>query len=258
MSLTQLGRAKNLDQYWSEDLLSQPEGKLHIDSVQRENVYSLPEIEAYPYDGQLKLSGKFTFEIPGRKGEPVCQSGDYEYRTASGLFLVHTKTDRPQAKEVFSEINHQISSRANIQKGFTLHRKALWEFLEQARSIDSLVVRGPHGTYDAVTLFRLLKADDPIKRLYEDPILSRTSINKRTLAEVLNEIDLNKDVSSIMDLDIDWYMTVIESAEATFWHKDTPGTFIYDRGKMEIRAKEEIKEYLLQRFERDVLSVSPE
>ncbi|WP_222915038.1 hypothetical protein [Natrinema sp. SYSU A 869] len=251
MSTSRLGQSENLEKFWSEQLLDQPNAKIHINSVSKDTIRSFPEVEEYPYEGQIKLFGSLEYEIPGRGDNSFIRSGNYEYRSASGLFLLNSQTDRPRPSEVFSEINQLVSNSAEIEDYLSLNREDLWRFLEDANSIEKLVVRGPKGEYDATLLAEILQRENPKKELAQAEL---THKEKQSLNAVLDQISIPDEFDNIHDLDIDWYDTVIDQIEATYCYDGYFSTIIFKRGSIKIDAEtDNSREYLLQLFEREVV-----
>ncbi|AGB37787.1 hypothetical protein [Natronococcus occultus] len=254
MSTSRLGQAEDLEKYWSKHLGDQPETNVEIQSIERKHITAFPEIEDYPFNGQLRLTGTFSFEIPGRKGDSFTQTGEYQYRAGSGLFLLETPTDLVDSDEVFSEINTQLSSTARIEEALSLPRDSFWRFIEAADSVETLRLRGPEGTYDAVQLLHLLQYDDPIETLRTNPEFSDLR-NIENIESALAAVDSSSEIEGIQDLDIDIYSTLIDEVEATYWFRRWTANFWYRRGELKLDAEtEDSREYLIQLFERDVLN----
>lgn len=265
MSTSKLGRSEDLDKYWSEELVDQSEDKIQIDSINRQNIHPLPEFPEYPYTSQLRIFGQFSFGSPGRKRDWVYRKGIYEYRTASGLFLVDTKTDKPTAKEVFSEINRHVSNSAKIEDALSIDRGALWRFLEKANSIENLIVRGPEGTYDVVLLADILQEESPSQKIKQIDLPKEEY--REVIKNIIHKINIPDQVKDIRDIDIDWENTVIDHAEATFWYNKELIPFRFNRGTLEVGNTKEMnefanqkenekdipREYVLQLFESEVI-----
>lgn len=254
MSTSRLGRSNDLEKYWSEHLGDQPKTNVEIQSIKQEPVEVFPEVNNYPFTGQIKLTGTFAFDIPGRKGDSFIQTGEYQYRTASGLFLLETPTDLIDPEKVFSELNTQLSSTAKIQEALSLPRDSFWRFIEEADSVETLLLRGPETTYDANQLIRLLRCDDPIEELYTNPEFSDLQYIEN-IEDALKAVDSSSQIEGIQDLDIDIYSTLIDEVEATYWFKKMTAKFRYRRGVLKLDAENaDTREYVIQLFERDVLN----
>lgn len=254
MSTNRLGRSKDLEKYWSEHLGDQPETNVAIKSIDREHIEGFREIEGYPFSGQIKLSGTFSIEIPGREGGHFTQTGRYEYRTASELFLLETPTDLVDAEKVFSDLNTQLGSSAEIQQALSLQRESLWTFIKEADDVETLVLRGPEGTYDATKLLALLRYEDPVEALHESPEFNelRTIEN---IEEVITSVEGPSEIQGIQELDIDIYNTIIDKVEATYWYRGRSVDVWYHRGVLKFDAEDAVaREYVIQLFERDVLN----
>lgn len=253
MSTSRLGRSKDLEKYWSEHLGDQPETRVEIRSIEREHVAGFSEVDGYPFHNQVKLSGTFAFEIPAREGDTFMQTGEYQYRTASGLFLLETPTDLVDPEQVLSELNTQLSSTAKIEEALSLPRDSFWRFIEEADTVEKLLLRGPDGTYDANKLIQVLRFDDPVNEVQTNPEFSdlRSIENIKEALSVVNSLD---EIEGIQDLDIDIYNTLIDEVEATFWFRGSTAEFRYHRGVLKLDAEiPEVEEYVIQLFERDVL-----
>lgn len=253
MSTSRLGRAKDLEKHWSEHLGDQPETNVEIQSISREHADIFPEVSNYPFTGQIQLTGTFAFEIPGRRRDTITQTGEYQYRTASGLFLLETPTDLVDPEEVFAELNTQLSSTAKIDEALSLPRDSFWHFIERADSIDTLLLRGSGGTYDANQLVRLLRCEYPVEALRTNPEFSDLRSIKN-IEEAVRAVDSPSEIEGIQDLDVDIYNTVIDKVEATYWFEGMTATFWYRRGVLRLDAESgDAREYVIQLFERDVL-----
>lgn len=254
MSTSRLGRAKDLEKYWSEHLGDQPETSVGIRSIEREHINPFREVNNYPFTNQLKLTGTFAFEIPGRNGDTFTQTGEYQYRTASGLFLLETPTDLVDPDKVFSELNTQLSSTAEIEEAFSLPRDSFWRFIEDADSVETLRLRGPEGTYDANQLIRLLRHENPVETLRTDPEFSNLQ-SVENIEDALNSVDSSSEIEGIQDLDIDIYSTLIDEVEATYWFRGMTANVRYRRGVLQLDAENaDAREYVIQLLERDVLN----
>ena len=254
MSTSRLGRAKDLEKHWSEHLGDQPETNVEIRSISREPVDTFPEISNYPFTRQLQLTGTFAFEIPGRRGDTITQTGEYQYRTASGLFLLETPTDLVDPEEVFAELNSQLSSTAKIDEALSLPRDSFWHFIKRADSVDTLVLRGSKSTYDANKLVRLLRCENPVEELRTNPEFNNLRSIKN-IEEAVRAVNSPSEIKGIQDLDIDIYSTLIDEVEATYWFRQMTATFWYRRGVLRLDAESgDAREYVIQLFERDVLN----
>jgi len=253
MSISRLGRAKGLEKYWSEHLGDQRETAVDIISTVPNHVVPFDEVERYPFTGQIELKGEFEFEIPGRNGEPFTQTGEYQYRTESGLFLLLTPSDLVDPETVFSEINTSLSSRVEIQEALSLSRQSLWEFISVADSVEKLNLRGSNGTYDATLLIELLRKENPIEALNTAPEFSElNSIDN--IKDIIESAEPHSDIDGIQDLDIDLYDTLIDEVEATYWFEGSTAKVRYLRGELQIDAENsDVREYAIQLFERDVM-----
>lgn len=255
MSTNRLGRASELDRYWSESLLDDSSGRVSIKSQNVRHSRSLPGASNYPYEGQRILEGKFTYELPGRKDNTFTREADYEYRTASGLFLVSTSVDIVDVEKIISEVNNRVSGDAAISDSIQISREHMWNFLSRADDLEELRIRGDEGVYDAAELLRTLKTDSPQTRL--DEIERERGEPVESLREAVARFDPAERVTSLQDLDIDLYTQSIVSANATFWYDSEPATLVYRRGRLRIDAdNDDAREYLLQIFERDVIHPS--
>lgn len=253
MPASKLGRSKDLDKYWFQDTEHQNDGRIRITSISRNSIHSINEITSYPYDGQIVISGSFEYLIPGRNRDDIARSGRYEYRSGSGLLLIDVVSDRPSSDEVFSEINHSVSGQAKVQNALSINRHALWKFFKHADDIRRLLVKGPDGKYDMIHLIRLLSNDDPLSVLHDVSHLD--SHEKSTLAPILERIDHSHSINSIDDVDIDLYQNIIEEGKAVYRYNGQFASIEFRRGKLKVDSPgSAAREYVLQLFERDVLS----
>jgi len=256
MSTNRLGRADDLDKYWSENLLEEGEARIEINDINYEPVWTLEGVNNYPYKGQRKIYGEFTYYIPGRKTDSIAKKGKYSYRAGSGLFMVDTETDRPKAEEVFSAINSQVVRQASIEDRISVNRLNLWRFLDNADSIEELKVRGENGQYDISILLKLVDEEDPEESLKELIGVRDIEYPENILA-ALQDIDQAESVSSLKELNVDLYKISIVSAKASFWHNDRVATMNYQHNTLSVDAENETaREYALQLFERDVIPPS--
>jgi hypothetical protein len=255
MSTSRLGRAKNLDRYWSVELLAHSSNQISIKDQETEQIHSLPVISYYPYENQLVHKGVFEYGIPGRKQNVVFREAEFEYRTASGLFLISTSVDQVDPDKIISEINDSVSSDAQISGSVQISRSHLWDFLNGARSIEELKLSSEDGVYDVSDLLRVMKADDSEEEL--DLIEREREESIETLRKLTTRLSPGKEVESLHDLDLDLYSINIINAEATFWYGDKPATLTYQNGLIWVDANNEnAREYVIQLFERDVVSPS--
>lgn len=254
MSTSRLGQSKDLEKYWSENVGDQSETDVTVESINYGHVDSLSEVPAYPYPGQLVLTGTFGFRIAGRHGDPFVQTGEYQYRTASGLFLLETPTDLIDPDEVISELNKNLSSTAEIHEAFSLPRDSFWRFLEEADTVEKLTLRGSDGVYDAKHLLQILYYENPVEELRSNPeFQDLRSIDN--IKSVIAAVDDSETIKGIQDLNIDVFDTVIDEVEATYWFRGRTAKFWYRRGVLKLDAENpESQEYVIQLFERDVLN----
>lgn len=253
MSTSRLGRSEGLEKYWSEHLGDRPETDVAIKSIDREHVESFPEVADYPFDGQIKLTGTFTFEIPSRNNGSFTQTGEYEYRTASELFLIETSTDLVDAEDVFTDLNRQLASTAEIQRALSPPRDFFWRFIEEADTIETLILRGRGGTYDAAKLLSVLQYDDPVETLRTNPEFSDLR-SIEDIEDIISSVDAPSEVDGIQDLNIDIYSTIIDEVKATYWFCDRAADVWYKRGVLQLDAESvDAREYVIQLFERDVV-----
>lgn len=251
MSISRLGRAKDLEKYWSEHLGDQPETRVEIQSINRRHVR--PFVDDYPFTGQLKLTGTFGIKIPSQNEGSFTQTGEYQYRTASGLFLLETPTDLVDPDTVFTELNTQLSSSVEIQEALSLPRDSFWRFIEAANSVETLRLRGPDSTYDAILLLQLLRHEDPIETLRTESEFSELR-SVENIENALASVESVSDIDGIQDLDIDLYSTLIDKVEATYWFRGMTADIRYRRGVLRLDAENaEVREYVIQLLERDVL-----
>lgn len=254
MSTNRLGRAKDLEKYWHEHLGDQPETCVEIRSINREHINHFQEISNYPFNGQIQLTGTFAFEIPGRRGDSLVRTGEYQYRAASGLFLLETPTDLIDPEKVFSELNAQLSSTSKIKEALSLPRDAFWHFVERADSVETLLLRGSGGTYDANQLIELLRSESPVEELRTNPEFSDLQ-SVENIEDAIEAVNSPSEIEGIQDLDIDIYNTVIDEVEATYWFRRMTVRFWYRRGVLKLDAESaDAREYVIQLFERDVLN----
>lgn len=255
MSSSRLGRAENLDRYWSVDLLNQSANQVSIKKQHTEHIHSLPTIHYYPYENQLAHRGQFEYGIPGRKQDFVYREAEFEYRTASGLFLIDTSIDQVDPDEIISEINSVVSEDAEISASVYISRQHLWDFLDRAESVEQLKLTGEHGVYDASELLEVVNSESPQQTL--DSIERDREESIETLRKMVNRLNTSESVDSLHDLNIDLYSVNIVNAEATFWYGDKPASLIYQAGFVSVDAdRTDAREYVIQLFERDVVHPS--
>lgn len=249
MPVSRLGRAKDLDRFWVQELPEHQGNRIQIREVHRGNATSL--VENYPYEGQVVIKGDFEFDIPARRDDHLTRAGQYEYRAGSGIFLVDTPTDLIDPEEVISELNLRISENAQIKDALPVMREGLWRFFEQARSVEMLLLKGQEGRYDATLLLDILQNEEPLE--YLDNI--ELENQRETLANIIRKYNHRNDVSSIGDLDIDLYGTIIEEAAATYWKFGETAQVTYKRGAFNIDAEgPESREFVIQLIEKHVIN----
>ena len=251
MSTQRLGRAKNLENYWSEGFLDTSES-IDIYGISKEIVEPLANIVDYPYSNQLKISGTFIYSEVSREGGHTSYEGEYEYRSGSGLFLINGNSDRIRQKKVFKEINNHLSGEAKLHRALSLDRSALWEFLTDAHRVKSLEIKTDRGTYDAVNLMELLRHSNPIEKLQNWE--SDRPANVSVLKYVLMDIENPQKIDTLFDLDLDLLKTTIKKAEATYFDGSDFADLKFEGGILSVEGDTtEAREYVLQKFERDVI-----
>lgn len=251
MSTQRLGRVKNLERYWSENLLDSS-ADIDLREVSEELIYSLDEFDNYPYERQLKISGGFIYYEDDRSGEPVPYPGEYEYRAGSGLFILDASSDRIRPKKVFAEINQNLSGGVELQRTFTLDRASLWEFFSSASKIDELEIKTEKGNYDAAILMELLRQDNPLDALRDADFDS--PVNTLALRNVIEDIENPESVETLFDLGIDLYSTTIKKAKATYFDGEDFADLKFEGGILSVDGDTDVaREYVLQKFEQDVV-----
>lgn len=255
MSTNRLGRAEDLDERWTEQLLDEsPELEL-VGEIERSTAE--PLISNYPYSRQLILTGSFEYEIQGRHESQVAYNGSFEYRVDSGVFLIDSTTDRVEPREIFKELNEYLSRKRKLKDALSLDREALWKFIESADLIEELRLKGTEGEYDAVDLLDAVNSDSPLQTL--DNMEFEDEYSEKALRSMIEKSNLSADSPSLHDLDIDLYKTTIGKVTATFWYEDFTATLTFRRGILSIIGESnDAREYLIQKFERDVLYPSYE
>lgn len=257
MSTNRLGRAENLDRYWSKNLLNNSSGRVTIKSAEPHHVTPLSVVDRYPYKSQLVITGEFEYGIPGRKEDTVYRTADYEFRTASGLFLIDTSIDRIDPENIISEVNKNVASNAAISSSIQISRENFWDFLNEANIIEELKLRNKDETYDASDLLRVLRSEDIGEKL--DEIEREREESIETLREISARLNTDYRPDSLHDLDIDLYSINIIGARATYWYGELPATLIFQNGLLWVDAEDErAREYVIQLFERDVVYPSYE
>lgn len=258
MSVNRLGHAKGLDRFWSESLLNQSETRVDITSEEADNVHAVPDIEDYPYEGQRKLTGDFTYVIDGIGGDTFEREGKYEYRLASGVFLVNTVADEPKAEEVFSEINKRLDKDAGIEKAISLDRDAIWNFIEGAEQKTSITFTGRYGRFEYRVLKNVLKemeregVSDP--EMLDDPHEIADIDKVHAVYPVIEAMDDITPIESLSDFPLDRSECIIEEAKVAFRGADQLVTVNYSRGKLDIEPEDDRgREYVLQLFEKEVI-----
>lgn len=255
MSTNRLGRAEDLDEHWTEQLLDEsPELEL-VGEIERSTAE--PLISNYPYSRQLILTGRFEYEMQGRHEARVAYNGSFEYRADSGVFLIDSTTDRVEPRDIFKELNEYLSRKRKLKDALSLDREALWEFIESADLIEELRLKGPEGEYDAVDLLDVVNSDSPLQTL--DNMEFEDEYSEKALRSMVKKLNPSADSPSLYDLDIDLYKTTIGKVTATFWYEGYTSTVTFRRGILSITGESsDAREYLIQKFERDVLYPSYE
>jgi hypothetical protein len=207
-----IGRAEELDDYWSTELTLNS-SDISIKSAEVE--HRMTQCDDYPYQNQKIITGVISHLSETRHGDITPVDGRYEYRSASGLFLLNSPpAGWPPSEEVFSALNDYLSDHAKIESVGPLDRVSLWEFFASADDIQEITYRGPAGEHSE--------------------------------QEEVPDISLDE-----------LYSTVLISADVSFKNNGEVATVHYDRGHIQIpRVSKELREYVLQLFERDVVFVS--
>lgn len=216
MSTNGIGRADDLEKYWSP-ALSEETDRLEIES--KKESHADPVIEDYPFSQQLIISGDFSYNQPGRRGYSPKANGTYEYRTASGLFLVNIRQQNPESEKVFEEINSAISESARVKPIKSVDKESLWEFFQEADQIVDAEFSGPEGRLNL-----------------------REYLQSQNNSEGESENDL-KD-----------YLLLSVKASYTPPGADSPVIVNYDRGKFQIpKIEQDGSEYVIQLLEKHLL-----
>jgi hypothetical protein len=255
MSINTLGHSEALDRYWSEDRILFND---NIDiKLKKKKIIDDVLIDNYSYKSQVILSGKFNYKLSSRKGaKPLKPSGEFEYRTSSGIFSIETESKVLEHKKVISKINNQISNDAKISEKFGIPRDLLWSFLESAEYIDKMVIHGEGGKVEVNELMSVVSGSpkDPIrelKRLHDSGEIEYYS----GLKSLIKSIDIPNEINSVFDLDIDLYQNRIHMARADYQYNGEFVTVVYSKGSFELNPdSKNMKEYGLQLIERDIVA----
>jgi hypothetical protein len=225
MSISGIGKAEDLEKYWSPELSKKTE-RLEISSVNRR--HATPVIEEYPYPQQIILSGEFVYHQKGRKGFSPTVNGTYEYRSASGIFLLQVQQNNMDVKKIFEEINSATSEITEIRQITAINRRSLWNFFDEADQVVNAKIRGKKGE-------RSLRSE--IRETSESDSES-SEIGTYELRENLKE-----------------YLLVSAKAKFTSPESEEPFIIKYNKGRFEIPIEpEDGVEYVIQLLERDVIS----
>ncbi|TKX66220.1 hypothetical protein [Halorubrum sp. GN12_10-3_MGM] len=227
MSISGIGKADDLEKYWSP-ALSEKADRLEIKSANRG--HTSPIVEEYPYAQQITLSGKFVYHQKGRRGFSPTANGTYEYRAASGLFLIEIEQSNMEADKVFSEINSVVSESAQVRPIKAIDRRYLWSFFEQADQVISTKVRGPDG---------------------EKSLRNEIKTAGKKTGET-GEIGTYEFSNNLED-----YLLLSAKAKFTSPESDEPLVVKYHKGRFEIPSTpSDGAEYIIQLLEREIIAHS--
>lgn len=263
MSTNRLGRAENLDEFWRESHPYSSETRVDLEVPDEpDTVEALDAISDYPYEGQRRYRGSFEYHFTDWQGNSQTETGEYEYRAESGLFLLTLTTQRVEAKDVLDVLNEQLGSSNKIKDSISVKREALWSFFEEASQYDKLTLTGPEGRFNFNTLkhvahrmsaedlpkFRSM-SEEEAQQKFEDPE------EVKSVLPLLEKIDLEEDFQSLDDLGIEPARYFIERAEVHFEYQDELVTTTYDRGNLKINegCSENAREFVIQLFEQKVV-----
>lgn len=224
MSISGIGRADDLEKYWSPELTENTD-RLEIDTVEKSHVEA--KVDGYPYSNQVVLSGEFTYHQPGRRGYSPTANGQYEYRAASGLFLLNIQQANMDAEKVFKEINSAIAESAEVRPIKAVDRQSLWSFFKEADEIIDAEIQSAKG---GNTLRNLIKSK------FTQPT--------------------NQSEKGIHEFEGDLSEYLLTSIKAKFATPEAEHPFIvkYNKGRFTIPAEPEAgAEYIVQLLEREIL-----
>lgn len=138
---TSLAQTKGLDAHWPREA-DESLGRVQILSTSTDTVSG--QIESYPYNGQRKIYGKFSYKLDGWMEEDVTRGGEYEYRVRSGLFMLNTDTDHPKSQSVIDELNKQFEDSVQIEE-ILIDRESLMDFFDESDQILGIDTMGESG-----------------------------------------------------------------------------------------------------------------
>ncbi|MFK8214636.1 hypothetical protein [Haloferax volcanii] len=203
-----LRRAEQDSRAWEEALPSLESSQLTVLSFSSTTAQGLEE--PYQYDGQTIYSGEFEFT---QKTHPFDSSiersitGEFSYRTESGLFIIRTQTDNPTPSEIIDRFNSALPDGVRIFPGLQPSNEGLWKFIKSAEERVSVTLLAEGEETDVAELDGPIRADN-----LDDYLVTRAELifNRGT-----SKIDViySYDSISILGPDEDDYEYVIQVFE---------------------------------------------
>ena len=221
MSISSIARSSGLERVWSEGLTG---GRVTVKTVSRRQVDTELEDGTYPFPNQEILYGEFEYKQPGRRGFNPTKTGEYQYRTESGLFLFRIPGQNPDPEQVLSELNKSQETEHQITRFRDFSRQSLWRFFSNANQFQSIQILGHSEDSESLIDSIRLQGGGTLDNSY------------------LKELSQKYPVSS---------------AKVTFSTptSETPVIVKYRQGAFEMPgASESESEYVIQLFERDVVA----
>lgn len=273
MSVDSLGRAEDLDELFRQSNPRRSDTGVEFDLPEDPgHIYPSDKIDEYPYSGQRRYYGQFTYYFTDWKGRDQDETGQFEYRAESGLFLISMESERIDARDIIEEINSQMPEKSEIRGSLSVRRKPLWDFFDEADQYDELVISGPEGKFDFRTLKHAAQRMGPddlreLKQMDEAKAQQRQGEADKieTIIPLLDRTDLTTEISSLNDLGIDRTKYFIERADVGFEYDSELVEVRYDRGELnipepttkDVDTEEETRidclEYVVQLFETKVV-----
>ena len=138
-----IGRAQELEKYWSTNIIDDSD-KIRVKSA--DTSHASASCDNYPYENQKIISGTISYLTETWDETIQYKEGEYEYRSASGLFLLSSPSSGwPPSEEIFSSINELLDENAQIEPVRPLDRKSLWDFFTTADQIQEIIFIDSEG-----------------------------------------------------------------------------------------------------------------
>lgn len=186
----------------------------------RREIY-LDDEDEYPFPDQMVTHGEYQYHYEDELGKETAE-GLFEIRHESQLFILRKFKGPAKIDRIIDSLgpalNDAFGSEVIVHESYRPTRKGIWKFINRAESVQDLTL-----LFDTGEELSLFEVEDRTGREYEDLVGSYPVL------------------SSSIVFEIPWGGSV---------------NVVYDQGHIEVSSdQDDIYEYVVQRFERDVVAV---